>query len=302
MPPPTRRHPWPFLTFLLPLPKPANMPPVVIKMQSRNCITEFGYETVSGCHVTFTDDLFAAAADIAADVAELLDKADRVLHRAADLAKLDASAFRIVVDYHAAHTAGRGAAGMSHVIQQGITWVWQNMLRAQRELIRDDLLRFNLNIILAALDIAAAESAPRTAEPRSGRRPHGASDAGTARRPRSCCGESRSWRSLVNETTKCLLSMGLKPYQHDVLADCRNAWLEVAHRRMGVMRISCLISPSFCAPLPFRQRAFGSGFRGQPIKCCAPLRDLRTPARRLEGSDEQEIKAISASFADDRGA
>ena len=54
---------------------------------------------------------------------------------------------------------------MSHVIQQDYVGL-ANMLRAQREpAIRDDLLRFNLNIILAALDIAAADPAPPLAEP-----------------------------------------------------------------------------------------------------------------------------------------
>ena len=55
----------------------------------------------SSPYVTFTDDPAAAAADIAADVAELLDKPVR-FYTAADLAKLDKPAFRIVVDYHAA--------------------------------------------------------------------------------------------------------------------------------------------------------------------------------------------------------
>ena len=49
----------------------------------------------------YLDDPAAAAADIAADVAELLDK-PIVFYTAADLAKLDKPAFRIVVDYHAA--------------------------------------------------------------------------------------------------------------------------------------------------------------------------------------------------------
>lgn len=51
-------------------------------------------------YVTFMDDPVAAAEDIAADVAELLDK-PIVFYTAADLAKLDKPAFRIVVDQKA---------------------------------------------------------------------------------------------------------------------------------------------------------------------------------------------------------
>jgi len=51
--------------------------------------------------VIYLDDPAAAAADIAADVAELLDKPVR-FYTAADLAKLDKPAFRIVVDHIAA--------------------------------------------------------------------------------------------------------------------------------------------------------------------------------------------------------
>ena len=114
---------------------------------------------------------------------------------------------------------------MSHVIQQDYVGL-ANMLRAQREpAIRDDLLRFNLNIILAALDIAAAESAPRTAEPEADgdRTVHPMLDRAPAT---ELLRRITELEKLVNETTKCLLSMGLKPYQHDVLADRRNAWLK----------------------------------------------------------------------------
>ena len=83
----------------------------------------------------------------------------------------------------------------------------------------------NLNIILAALDIAAAESAPRTAEPEADgdRTVHPMLDRAPAT---ELLRRITELEKLVNETTKCLLSMGLKPYQHDVLADRRNAWLK----------------------------------------------------------------------------
>ena len=64
-------------------------------------LTESSSDAPPSPYVTFTDDPAAAAEDIAADVAELLDKPVR-FYTAADLAKLDKPAFRIVVDYHAA--------------------------------------------------------------------------------------------------------------------------------------------------------------------------------------------------------
>ena len=66
-----------------------------------SCVKENPSDATPARYVTFTDDPAAAAADIAADVAELLDK-PIVFYTAADLAKLDKPAFRIVVDHIAA--------------------------------------------------------------------------------------------------------------------------------------------------------------------------------------------------------
>jgi len=75
--------------------------PACLTKATQDCKLYCDNETVSPGYVTFTDDPAAAAEDIAADVAELLDKPVR-FYTAADLAKLDKPAFRIVVDYHAA--------------------------------------------------------------------------------------------------------------------------------------------------------------------------------------------------------
>ena len=71
--------------------------PAALTKSTQGCLTSGNLAP----YVTFTDDPAAAAEDIAADVAELLDKPVR-FYTAADLAKLDKPAFRIVVDYHAA--------------------------------------------------------------------------------------------------------------------------------------------------------------------------------------------------------